>query len=157
MTSPCLSMASPNATPFLITVQDAIMLEHSEGFNILRYHLSRECQNDFCSVHKEFCTFENKQSWIVMRDLLHALLAPIVALFDNAARIAKKVTHAITPEDLEFAFRGRARGAFVWLQSFLASDEDFCLSRGCPGKAHLSARFRTTSLILYSLHRRTGH
>ena len=34
--------------------------------------------------------------------------------------------------DLELVFRGEARGAFAWLQCFIAEEEDWCLTRGCP-------------------------
>ena len=33
---------------------------------------------------------------------------------------------------LALAFRGEARGAFAWLQCFIAEEEDWCLTRGCP-------------------------
>ncbi|KAH0341199.1 hypothetical protein KCU81_g6395, partial [Aureobasidium melanogenum] len=128
-TTSCLS--SPNTTPFLITVQDAILLEDSEGFSILRDHLSNECCNDFCKDHETDIT-EDKQAWILMRDILHALLAPVVALHDHTTRIAQKYTKATKPEDIEFAFRNKGRNAFVWLTSFLADDEDWCLSKNCP-------------------------
>ena len=35
--------------------------------------------------------------------------------------------------DLELIFRGEARGAFAWLQCFIAEEEDWCRTRGCPG------------------------
>ena len=35
--------------------------------------------------------------------------------------------------DLELVFRGEARGAFAWLQCFIAEEEEWCLTRGCPG------------------------
>lgn len=35
--------------------------------------------------------------------------------------------------DLELVFRGEARGAFAWLQCFIAEEEEWCITRGCPG------------------------
>jgi hypothetical protein len=34
--------------------------------------------------------------------------------------------------DLELAFRGAARGAFSWLQCFVAEEPDWCSTKGCP-------------------------
>ncbi|KAK8217504.1 hypothetical protein M8818_001262 [Zalaria obscura] len=125
-------LVSPNATPFIIKVSDAILLESSEGFSILREHLANACPNDLCKDHATNNP-EDQQSWLVMRDILHALLAPVVHLFDNTVRVARKATGGERPEELEYAYRGRARTAFVWLQSFLdVEEEDWCLSRDCP-------------------------
>lgn len=69
-----------------------------------------------------------------MRDVLHALLVPVVELFDKACGVASAATHATKLEDLEYAFTGSARSAFVWLQCFLSSEKerDWCYTRGCP-------------------------
>nr|POE46242.1 hypothetical protein CFP56_73204 [Quercus suber] len=71
---------------------------------------------------------------LFVRDILHALLVPILELFDKACSVAAQYTHAIRPEDLESAFAGQARAAFVWLQCFLSShqERDWCYTRGCP-------------------------
>ena len=42
--------------------------------------------------------------------------------------------------DLELVFRGEARGAFAWLQCFIAEEEEWCSTRGCPGMALSSVR-----------------
>ena len=81
---------------------------------------------------------------------MHALLAPIVALTNHATGIAKRYTKLERPSDVEFAFRGRGRNAFVWLQSFLAEDEDWCLSEACPGcvvQHALDAEFQLRLLV----------
>ncbi|KAL1306041.1 hypothetical protein AAFC00_004168 [Neodothiora populina] len=130
MSTHCL--ASPNATPFIITVQDAILLDSSEGFSILRQYLADNSCNTFCEEHNSEDE-DDLQAWTVMRDILHALLAPIVALTSHATHTAQKWTKSERPSDVEFAFRSRGRNAFVWLQSFLADDEDWCLSKACPG------------------------
>lgn len=130
MSAHCL--ASPNATPFIITVQDAILLDQSEGFGILRQYLADGACHDFCEEHYSK-NHDDLQAWHVMRDVLHALLAPVVALTGHATSIAERYTKSRRPSDIEFAFRSRGRNAFVWLQSFLAEEEDWCLSKACPG------------------------
>jgi len=66
--------------------------------------------------------------------MLHALLVPVVELFDNACSVASTATGATKLEDLEYAFTGSARSAFLWLQCFLSSakERDWCYTRGCP-------------------------
>jgi hypothetical protein len=71
---------------------------------------------------------------LIVRDVLHALLVPVVELFDKAANLAATATHASKLEDLEYAFNGQARSAFLWLQCFLSSEREreWCYTRGCP-------------------------
>lgn len=107
------------------------MLGQSEGFQILRKHLTSTLGESFCCDHEPVVA-EDAKAWLVIRDVLHALLAPIVALQDHAARVAEESLRTYRPEALEYAFYGNARGAFVWLQSFLASELQWCLSSGCP-------------------------
>lgn len=66
--------------------------------------------------------------------MLHALLVPVVELFDKACGVAAAATHATRIEDLEYAFTGQARSAFVWLQCFLSAEKEreWCYTRGCP-------------------------
>lgn len=155
MSIPDLCLASPNATPFIITVQDAILLESSEGFSILRQHLAETCIHGFCEEHSVESA-EDQQAWISMRDILHALLAPIVALQDHATSVAQRFTGATTPEGLEFAFQGVGRNAFVWLQSFLSTDADWCLSNDCPGIHNTDAPVCRATLTYSSLHHSTS-
>lgn len=55
-------------------------------------------------------------------------------LFDKACTVASQATHASRLADLEYAFTGPARNAFVWLQCFLSSEKEreWCYTRGCP-------------------------
>lgn len=122
------------------------MLGQSEGFNILRKHLSSTLSNDFCPDHK--CSGDDEKAWLVIRDILHALLAPVVALQDHAARVAEESLQTIREEALEYAFYGNARGAFVWLHSFLCSELAWCLSTGCPGCVVSQAMDSESSLRL---------
>ena len=77
---------------------------------------------------------ESLPRWLLSRDVLHALLVPIVELFDKAVSLAACTTHASKVEDLEYAFTGQARSAFLWLQCFLSSEKErqWCYTRGCP-------------------------
>lgn len=72
---------------------------------------------------------------MLVRDILHALLVPVVELFDKAVALAMDTTSATNVEDLEYAFAGQGRSAFLWLQCFLAADaeRDWCYTTGCPG------------------------
>lgn len=68
------------------------------------------------------------------RDVIHALLVPVVELFDRATSLASLVTNATKLDDLEYAFTGQARSAFVWLQCFLSTETEraWCYTEGCP-------------------------
>jgi hypothetical protein len=68
------------------------------------------------------------------RDVLHALLMPIVELYRRAEGLASTALCTAKSEDLELAFAGEARGAFLWLQCFVTGEDgDWCRTRGCPG------------------------
>lgn len=88
---------------------------------------------------------------LLTRDILHALLVPIVELFDKATAIALAATHASRLEQLEHCYTGAARSAFLWLQCFLASEREraWCHARGCPacaGAHALDSEFRARLL-----------
>lgn len=86
-----------------------------------------------CDSHSP-AHLEDLERWTIVRDVLHALLVPVVELFDKACGVAAAATNATKLEDLEYAFTGASRGAFVWLQCFLSSEKerDWCYTRGCP-------------------------
>lgn len=69
---------------------------------------------------------------MLQRDITHALIFPILELFRHASNVAKSMLGNRNIFDLELVFRGEARGAFAWLQCFIAEEEDWCLTRGCP-------------------------
>lgn len=99
--------------------------------------LSFKAQTDdiprLCDSHSP-AYLEDVERWTIIRDVLHALLVPVVELFDKACGVAAAATNATKLEDLEYAFTGASRGAFVWLQCFLSSEKerDWCFTRGCP-------------------------
>ena len=92
----------------MITVQDAIRLDRSEGFTILRQHLAETSCNVFCEDHYSD-NHDDMHAWVMMRDVMHALLAPIVVLTNHATEIAHRYTRSDRASDVEFAFRGRGR------------------------------------------------
>lgn len=104
---------------------------------------------------------ENISRWLIVRDVLHALLVPIVELFDKAATLAATATHASKLEDLEYAFSGQARSAFLWLQCFLSSEKEreWCYTRGCPAcvvehslDSEFSVRLLFSACLLSDVH-----
>lgn len=58
---------------------------------------------------------------------------PVVALFSRASALASAALCTLKSEDLELAFAGEARGAFLCLQCFITEEVDWCRTRGCPG------------------------
>ncbi|CAK3745768.1 Hypothetical predicted protein [Lecanosticta acicola] len=133
MPTATLSSTVPDASPFLLEVDHVALLTHSDGFTILRRHLAQHYNYELCDLHTP-AHLEDGDRWLIVRDVLHALLVPIVELFDKACGVAAAATHATRLEDLEYAFTGQARSAFVWIQCFLSSEKerDWCYTRGCP-------------------------
>ncbi|KXS99252.1 hypothetical protein AC578_6183 [Pseudocercospora eumusae] len=126
-------ITAPNASPFLLKSNDVDLLSQSNGFSILRLHLAKHYKYELCDKHTP-AHLKDIDRWLVTRDVLHALLVPIVELFDKACGVAAAAAHATKLEDLEYAFTGQARGAFVWLQCFLSSERErkWCYTQGCP-------------------------
>jgi hypothetical protein len=58
---------------------------------------------------------------------------PVVELFKRASTLAEAALCATNSHDLELAFAGDARMAFLWLQCFVHEEENWCRTRGCPG------------------------
>lgn len=58
---------------------------------------------------------------------------PVVQLYTLACNLASAALCSQKYEELELAFRGDARSAFIWLQCFIHEEEDWCFTRGCPG------------------------
>lgn len=57
---------------------------------------------------------------------------PVVALFSRASALASAALCTQRTADLELAFAGEARGAFLCLQCFITEEQDWCRTRGCP-------------------------
>ena len=86
------------------------------------------------------------------RDLLHALVTPVLELFNRASALAEAALCTHKSEDLELAFAGEARGAFLCLQCFVDEEEDWCRTRGCPGTYNISYHYVLIRLTCHSLH-----
>ncbi|KAI8930848.1 hypothetical protein NX059_011868 [Plenodomus lindquistii] len=122
-------MAVTMQSPFAIPHEDVAALESSQAFRVLRRYLSGE--DGFCSSHAQ-CDDEAKRTFMLHRDILHALIVPVVTLFSRASTLASAALCSPRPSDLELAFAGEARGAFLCLQCFITEESDWCHTRGCP-------------------------
>lgn len=154
-------------SPFEISPDDIDYVCASEGFQVLRRYLaenanhgyvhtnvpySPQCRgsslttavtsSSFCTFHSE-CDDQVRETWLLHRDLLHALLMPVVELFKRASALAQTALRNPVHEDLETAFGGEARMAFLWLQCFLTEEENWCRTRGCPGTTSLALLLRS--------------
>ncbi|KAL5374730.1 hypothetical protein DPSP01_011748 [Paraphaeosphaeria sporulosa] len=117
-------------SPFAIPREDVQALLGSDGFVLLRSCLAGDA--DFCDFHAASDS-QTRETWLLHRDLLHALVMPVVELQRRAEALASTALRTAKSEDLELAFAGEARGAFVWLQCFATGEEaDWCRTRGCP-------------------------
>ncbi|PSN71935.1 hypothetical protein BS50DRAFT_544192 [Corynespora cassiicola Philippines] len=116
-------------SPFTIPRDDVDMLCASQGFQVLRSYLAGHAQ--FCTAHAD-CDEHARETWLLHRDLLHALVMPVVELFRRASALAEAALCTHKSEDLELAFSGEARDAFLFLQCFLGEEQDWCRTRGCP-------------------------
>ncbi|KNG51017.1 hypothetical protein DDE82_008136 [Stemphylium lycopersici] len=93
--------------------------------------LATNKHNSFCATHSQ-CTQQAKQTWLLHRDILHALIMPVVTLFSRASTLASAALCTQRSSDLELAFSGESRSAFIGLQCFLTEEADWCRTRGCP-------------------------
>lgn len=128
-------------SPFSISENDVRTLEQNDGFRVVRAYLSAEGINAFCTSHSSLCQ-SGQQTFMLHRDILHALLLPLLQIRSQAALFAAQTLsrHSRTRSpvplrsvvDLELAFRGAARGAFSWLQCFVTEERDWCSTKGCP-------------------------
>ncbi|KAK7517712.1 hypothetical protein IWZ03DRAFT_310720 [Phyllosticta citriasiana] len=118
-------------SPFCIPPEHLQSLQRCESFQILRKYLALNATKSFCSEHAA-CSSQAQSTWILHRDILHALVYPVVQLFHRASRLAEAALCSSKPEDLEMAFTSDARSGFLWLQCFIADEEAWCRSIGCP-------------------------
>ena len=95
----------------------------------------------YCSAHCELPE-DVQASFALHRDILHALLLPVLQIRSQAALHAATI---LAPEktarppcrrqltmDFEVAFRGQARSGFTWLQCFVSGERDWVATKGCP-------------------------
>ncbi|KAK1919832.1 hypothetical protein P3342_002125 [Pyrenophora teres f. teres] len=130
-------------SPFLMPQEDVEALGQSKAFCALRRCLAGEAA--FCATHAH-CTPQAKQTWLLHRDILHALIMPVVTLFSRASTLASAALCTQRTSDLELAFSGESRSAFIGLQCFISEEADWCRTRGCPACV-VSATLSTDSHI----------
>ncbi|KAL5121409.1 hypothetical protein ACEQ8H_000480 [Pleosporales sp. CAS-2024a] len=116
-------------SPFAIPREHVDALHASEGFCTLRSYLATNAA--FCNDHSP-CDARAQETWLLHRDMLHALIMPVVTLFVRASALAEAALCTRRTEDLELAFAGEARGAFLCLQCILTEEEEWCRGAGCP-------------------------
>ncbi|KAJ9643594.1 hypothetical protein H2199_004273 [Coniosporium tulheliwenetii] len=117
--------------------EDVAALEKSEAFQMLRGYLAETSENSFCSSH-ESTDHSALEAWVLQRDIIHALITPVVQLYNRATALAQAALCSVSPDDLELAFRGDGRSAFLFLQCLLSDEEDWCYTCGCPACAVLN-------------------
>ena len=120
------------ASPFKVHKADAAKLGNCDAFRIIRKLLANQQDCSFCAAHTQIDSYD-RENWLLQRDITHALIFPVLELYRHASNVAKTMLGDRNIFDLELVFRGEARGAFAWLQCFIAEEEDWCLTRGCPG------------------------
>lgn len=86
----------------------------------------------FCRDHQPL-TAEHEEAWLLQRDIAYALILPLLEIHRYTTQLATSVLGDRHIFDLELVFRGEARGAFAWLQCFIAGEEERCMTHGCPG------------------------
>ncbi|KAL8846372.1 MAG: hypothetical protein Q9221_008533 [Calogaya cf. arnoldii] len=118
--------------PFELNKKDISVLRSCEAFQIIRDLLVDRKETEFCD-HHDLDSQKDKEAWLLQRDITYALIVPVLEIYRHATQIAKALLGNRHIFDLELVFRGEARGAFSWLQCFVMEEEDWCLTRGCPG------------------------
>jgi hypothetical protein len=142
------SHSLPHGSPFQVKAEDVESLNQSGGFAILREHLAEYYNYEYDFIiniisdmdtnnSSSFCEHHDDPSlasqYILNRDILHALLVPVIELFDKAESTACHYTRSMNPADHEYAYTASARAAYLWLQCFLDRERDWSYTRGCPG------------------------
>ena len=67
-----------------------------------------------CCIHSDVNRHQ-QEAWALHHEILTTLIRPLLTIYTHTKTIAKRTNG---PRDLEFAFSGEARDAFVWLHSF---------------------------------------
>ncbi|KAL8745026.1 MAG: hypothetical protein Q9190_002799 [Brigantiaea leucoxantha] len=139
--------------PLLVSKKDVAKLGSHAAFQTIRSALRNQRNTEFCDEH---CvdSRDNVEAWLLQRDITHALILPILEIYRFASTLAKRLRGKRNIFDLELIFRGEARGAFSWLQCFIAEEEDWCMTRGCPAcvVSHALESEPTVRMILVACH-----
>ncbi|KZF25293.1 hypothetical protein L228DRAFT_280545 [Xylona heveae TC161] len=120
-------------SPFVLHPDDVAYLESCEEFQRLRQSLAKEDDDDdFCDEHCP-ATESQRRDVILHRDIVRILIAPVLRSHERAAQLAESRLKRSKSAELERAFKGEARGAFLWLQCFVSDEGEWCSTQGCPG------------------------
>lgn len=160
--------------PFAVLAEDVARLDACEAFQSIRRNAASQhgtsygadafsctCRSSdhrdrFCHDHNALGS-EDRDAWLLHRDIVHALILPVLRIHGQASRLADFVLRPNVAVDRELAFRGEARGAFSWLQCLLSDEVDFSCTEGCPGRIHqacvVSAVFFADTVVDRSLRR----
>ena len=84
-------------------------------------------------MHHQPTSKAHEEAWLLQRDITYALILPLLEIQRCATQLAISMLGDRNIFDLELVFRGEARGAFAWLQCFIAEEKDWCSAQGCPG------------------------
>jgi len=98
----------PHHSPFLL----APAANHT-----LRTYLNTFCPTKtivFCPAHTRAASTAALKTYLLQHAAIRALLRPVYNLLTRATRLAHSITHSTDLNDLERAFRGDARTAYLW-------------------------------------------
>lgn len=122
---------SSRIPPFSLHHEDAGRLLSCRAFQAIRGFLTSRQDDRFCSHHQP-TSKAHGEAWLLQRDITYALILPLLEIQRYATRLAINMLGDRNIFDLELVFRGEARGAFAWLQCFIAEEEAWCSTQGCP-------------------------
>ncbi|MCJ1363778.1 hypothetical protein MMC16_002887 [Acarospora aff. strigata] len=139
--------------PFLISDDDNQRLKTCEEFQLIRRSVANQQGHHFCNHHESLHS-EDRDSWLLHQDIIHALISPVLRIYRQASQLANSILCPSGAADLELAFRDEARGAFSWLQCLFSDEEELCPVTGCPAcnVTHVLHSEPTLRLILVASH-----
>lgn len=153
---------SSRTPPFPLHCEDAGRLLSCRAFQAIRGYLTSRRDDRFCTHHQP-TSKAHEEAWLLQRDITYALILPLLEIQRYATQLAISMLGDRNIFDLELVFRGEARGAFAWLQCFIAEEGEWCSTQGCPAcvvshvlEAEPTIRIIVTACRLASSLRRVG-
>lgn len=131
-------------SPFVLTPESESAFRACPTLRAVREYLSsaenrcvRPCDSRFVLSITSFCEEHAKlpattqEAYLLNRDVIHALIIPVAALYTRSATLASAALCSSRAEDLEIAYKEDARTAFVLLQCLVQEEAAWCFGRGC--------------------------